>query len=469
MISRPPMYNWQKEALWIWKGAGDPPDDETCGKWRPDMTVAAVTGSGKTRLALEVCEDWLKYSEIPEWRFKEMITIVVPRTALMMQWYDTMIEWGIDPALIGRVGGGSIKGWKAQPSNLYNIVSLQTLAKGQPEYMTTFTKSTSHLVIVDECHNLRGAKMRQALSPKNCPADRVLGLSATPHPTDEAREVVESLCGPIRYSYRYAQALADGVIPPFEIKAIQIPLNVEENGEVSQITNQITSVMKEARNEYGAEAQRLYAIAKALGMKRKRVLNRCKSRFHMALRVLSRHGADTPTMVFHDSIEDIERLAQMTSYLQPALYHSKGKGAGELEKFAQGKTNHLYSCIALSEGFNAPRVKVAIMMSGPNAPLRRIQTLGRCLRGDGSVVNQIYFFYVAGTKDEQGLHNLLEAGDIPQTIKIGEKEIAVVKHYKSSGHWIEPIDPPKNPESFKPLYSDDIKEMTWDDFVNGFK
>jgi len=444
----PPMYNWQKKALAIWQQLHL--TDET------SMTVAAVTGSGKTRLALEIMEDWLKYSEIPEWDFVDLVTIVVPTKALMIQWRDCFIEWGIPGNLIGRIGGGSIKGWANKPAPCYNIVSLQTLAKGKPDYMSAFDERTNHLVIVDECHNLRGKKMREALSVENCPRSAVLGLSATPHPTPEAKKVIESLCGPMGYSYRYGQALADGVIPPFVINAIQIPLNAIETNNIDYITRQIKNVMKEASYESGAEAQRLYSIAKALGTKRKRALNQCKSRFHVAMRILATHGADTPTLLFHESIDDIERLAQMTDYLKPALYHSKGKGVAELERFALGETNHLYSCLALTEGFNVPRVQVAIMMSGPNAPLRRIQTLGRCLRGNTDTVNEIYFLYVPNTKDEEGLYNLLNTGDIPQMVKIGDKEIKVVKHYQSTPAGLIPIPPPTPPQVFVATSNDTV-------------
>ena len=181
-------------------------------------------------------------------------------------------------------------------------------------------------------------------------------------------------------------------------------------------------------------------MAKELGMTRKRVLNRCRSRFHMALRVLNRHGVERPTLLFHDSIEDVERLSQMTGHFDPAIYHSRRTDReAQIERFKDEETNHLFSCLALTEGFNVPRVEVAVMMSGPNAPLRRIQTLGRCLRGDATQPNEIYFFYVKGTKDEDGLNNLIQSADIPESIVVNGEVQPVIRHFRMDDEWMSAI------------------------------
>lgn len=134
-------------------------------------------------------------------------------------------------------------------------------------------------------------------------------------------------------------------------------------------------------------------------------------------------------MLFHDRTEDVDRLATMTPHLNPAVYHSNRPSANEeIESFITGDTDVLYSCMALTEGFNVPRVKIAVMMSGSNAPLRRIQTLGRCLRGDDGEPNQIYFLYVKGTKDEEGLGNLIREADLPKS---------VIQHYTMNDTWME--------------------------------
>ena len=190
------LYRWQKEAIEVVREAWK--TDE------PNTTIAAVTGAGKTEVAVRLINEW-----------DGIVTVVVPRKALMLQWRDDLT-----PHIVGRFCGGSIRGW-GNETGYINIATLNAMRSGK---VADFLKDDDrkHLIIVDECHNLRGNKNRKALD--NIPCDAVIGLSATPHPSKEAKEVVEALCGPIRYSYRYGQALHDGVIPPFVLHAVQIPM-----------------------------------------------------------------------------------------------------------------------------------------------------------------------------------------------------------------------------------------------------
>lgn len=442
-------YQWQKEALEAWK--------ESKGR----MTVAAVTGAGKTHFADMVVQHESRRLDASRKNYL-CVHVVVPTRALMVQWRDAIDAAFVPDAKpqkrIGRTGGGSIKGWPNcvvyERVVQWNIVSLNAMREGKH---TWAPYDADNLVIVDECHNLRGEKSSRALD--NIPEDaKVLGLSATPHPSPEAAQIVERLCGPIGYRYRYAQALQDGVIPPFVLKAVALPLSREERSEVDSITDTLKSVMRSANREHGAERNRLLAIAKACGLKRKRALNAARSRIHMALRVVNHHGPDVPTMLFHNTTEAVDRLAELSHHLNPAVYHSNlsaDSPFADVEDFVSGDTNHLYSCLALTEGFNVPRVKVAIMMSGPNAPLKRIQTLGRCLRGRSDEPNVIYFFYIKGTKDEDGLHNLLREGDIPSE---------VVEHYAMNDEWMEPTSPPAEARNWWQQLCDDVDNMTADDF-----
>jgi superfamily II DNA or RNA helicase len=429
VMAKPTLYRWQGEAIDACKVAIQ--DDE-------GAAVAGATGTGKSRVALELM-DWYRFE-----RGGGLFTIVVPTKALMIQWRDGLIEYGFDADCIGRCGGGSIKGWKNTVSDTINITTIQSLQRGKLVLPDALDK---HMVVVDECHNLRGAKARHCLD--GVEYDAIIGLSATPHPTDEARDIVENVIGKIVYSYRYAQALADGVIPPFALNLVRVKMNRDESGEVDVLTNKIKSCMREAQYNSREETNRLHAIARNLGTQRKRVLNRCRSRFHMALRVMAHHG-NVPTLLFHESTEDVDKLSQMTPHNNAAVYHSNHPSKdAELERFKDKETNHLYSCLSLTEGFNVPFVEVAIMMSGPNAPLRRIQTLGRSLRGNKEHINQVYFFYVNHKKDLEGVHNLIEQADIPPEV-IHHYEMEDVSGDVPVG-WMKELQPLQRREAWIPI------------------
>lgn len=401
-----PLYDWQRKALATW--------DKVLTSNDSRMTIAAVTGSGKTRVALEAIERWA--AQHPDWQ----VTILVPRRHLLVQWRTGLTERGFNP---GRVGGGSIKGWLNRPSPQINLVTLQSASRDRVKYLRPGSK---HLLIIDECHNLRGEQYRKAGQLR---ADAVMGMSGTPHPDPEAEKVVSEVCGPIRVRYRYAEALRDGVIPPFVLRAVQVPLTNPEWLQYERLSRQIRQAMKQT--DIGTKEERREALqrAKHLGMERKTLLNRCASRFELGLRILDHHAA-VPTLLFHERTDDVDQLALQAAHLDPAVFHSNQPDAdAQLKRFANRETNLLMSCLAITEGFNAPFVQVAVMLSGPNAPLRRIQTLGRCLRGDTDEPNIIYFLYVNATVDERGLRNLLATGDIPDH---------VVEHYRMDGDWMVP-------------------------------
>ena len=91
--------------------------------------------------------------------------------------------------------------------------------------------------------------------------------------------------------------------------------------------------MQDAEYNTKEERNRLHAIARNLGSQRKRVINRVKARSHMALRIMAHHG-DVPTLLFHESTEDVDRLSQMTPHLNAAVYHSNHPSKdSELERF----------------------------------------------------------------------------------------------------------------------------------------
>ena len=69
------LYRWQKEAIEVVREAWE--TDE------PNTTIAAVTGAGKTEVAVRLINEW-----------DGIVTVVVPRKALMLQWRDDLEPFG---------------------------------------------------------------------------------------------------------------------------------------------------------------------------------------------------------------------------------------------------------------------------------------------------------------------------------------------------------------------------------------
>ena len=203
---------WQIEALTAWRAASD------------RGVVAVTTGSGKTFFAFLCILDLL--SREPE----TSVRIVVPTLALLDQWYVGLQEdLGVADSQIAAYSGN------ARPSapRRVNLLVINT-ARDLASQLT----NAHDFLIVDECHRASGPRNVQALAGAHA---ATLGLSATPEGTyDNAfQERVSPKLGPIIYRYDYRSARADGVIVPFNLLNVRIPLTLAEQDHYTAYTRRL--------------------------------------------------------------------------------------------------------------------------------------------------------------------------------------------------------------------------------------
>ena len=432
------LYLWQEGAIQAWAGdeyttvMGDKEEKE------PYRGIfAAVTGSGKTFAATECIWVWLQ--EHPVGR----VTVLVPTRALQRQWRKEMAQ-AFPSMSIGMLGGGR------RDFRQISIVTMNTAAKGLPD------TDGDHLMVVDECHNI-GSDMRQ-FGLRNNPHTAVLGLSATPTREDHGLTIVGGLCGPVVYEYKYDEALEDGVIIPFRVRAVKVPLTHYEKHEYWSLSNEIRKVSFILRKKYGNsnwfgiredpdDPDMALTTFKKLCMDRKRLTNECHFRAEAVDDILRLHD-DNKTMIFHERIKQIEWMHEKYSGscpptlfdcetdwegagveepdcsewvgLWPEIYHgerTKSHNDRALERFSEGDSKILLSCKALREGIDVPACDLGIMVSGTNSARARVQTLGRCLRrAEDKNEAIVYLLYVPNTTDAKGLRNLKYGGKLPDGI-----------------------------------------------------
>jgi superfamily II DNA or RNA helicase len=446
------LHLWQENAIDMWRYAH--PDEPAIRKQNYEDKewfgiIQAITGAGKTVFAIESIWVWLQ--EHPT----GTVTVLVPTRALQHQWRNHLRKAFNEP--IGVLGGGK-RDWQ----NI-NVVTMDTAAKGLPEC------APDHLIVVDECHNIGSAGRKYAIL--NNPHTAVLGLSATPAREDTGLGMVSYLCGPVVYEYGYIEGRQDGVIMPFTIRAVSVPLMGEEAVQYQDLCDEIRTLSFILKQRYGSHTN-IFAIKpgdndeedgtltsfKHLCMERKRVLNQAYHRFSCVDEILRRHP-DMRAMLFHERINQLEWMHSKysgndpqwmpdlenigtkdepewvgTPYehfgmrapdasewlddppLNPEMYHGEMKrkeADAALERFKNGESRLLMSVKALREGVDVPDADLGIMVSGTNATRARVQTLGRCLRKGEAEEAIIYILYVANTTDAKGLANLKYNGRLP--------------------------------------------------------
>ncbi|MEE8384405.1 MAG: DEAD/DEAH box helicase family protein, partial [Dehalococcoidia bacterium] len=185
---------WQSEAL---------PALGHCLRAGQKPLIIAATGTGKAKLAAEVCR--LSEAVLPD---GQCIVVGVPTQNLVRQIAVDMRE--------RCQSVGVYFADKKQPEARIIVCCYKSVAKLAEDLEAR--GASVWLLVCDEAHRTEGEANRtaiQALKPK-----RICGFSATPFLTDSSRSL--SLFDSIAYTYTIDEAIRDGVlVPPVEVGALE--------------------------------------------------------------------------------------------------------------------------------------------------------------------------------------------------------------------------------------------------------
>jgi superfamily II DNA or RNA helicase len=407
---------WQAEAAAAWRRAGK------------RGTIKVVTGAGKTVLAFGIAER-LQHED-PGLR----VAIVVPTIVLMDQWYAMLGERSNLPVdVIGRLGGGhgdSFDGKRVV------IAVLATARKELPRVVAEAGIEHQLLLVLDESHRVGAPEMSAVLHTRRA---YTLALSATPErdeePTDEDRLDLSAELGPIVFQMNFADAIAQGILPPFEIHHFGLPLRSEEARQYSQLTRSLTDLRREltaasksARAAGGGERLLAWARRTASGQsrisasaaqyvrdtrRRKQLLYQAASRQEATLALIDealREREDARVILFHESIDEVVALFEVLVRrgIPAVMEHSELPSElreRTLSLFRAGLAQVVVSARSLIEGFNVPEADLGIIVASSSSPRQRIQSIGRVLRRhhneDGSLkTSRICVLYVRDSVDD---------------------------------------------------------------------
>lgn len=349
MIPTADARKWQSDALRCFEKS----------QYRGIIEVA--TGGGKTIFALMCFRQLREAGEV------DHLVVVVPTIALADQW---MVNFNEDLGL-GEDDAQQVDS-RTDLSNLVvaNVVVINTARDlDLPEAVTKRS-----FLVVDECHRAGSEQNSNALAGA---WRATLGLSATPdrqYDDGSSRFLVPSL-GPKIFTYTVAEALRDGVLTPFDLINIQIPLLSEEQTEFNKISKQIAIAVGR-----GEDDSRIQALLR----RRARLYNAAEYRVPATIRLLADYRG-CRSIVFHESISAATNIYdQLRSQNHSAsIYHSRLAPSirrNNLKMFRKGVVDILVTCRALDEGANIPETELAIVAAATASQRQRIQRLGRVLR-----------------------------------------------------------------------------------------
>ncbi len=397
------LYRWQKEAKKAWWENG--------GRG----IVKVVTGAGKTIFAFSLISDLFRSEAYKDGGLR--VIIIVPTTVLLDQWLiEIMDKLHIPRENIGVFYGKKKESVEDKNILIYVVNSARAHLK---DHYKTFFKGDDLFLIADECHRY-GSKENSKIF--EIPFSYTLGLSATPerHGDYGFEEKLAPNLGKVIYTYRYSDALRDGIIPPYKIVRVMVHLTPLEKSAYKELTERINKLRKALISKYpelrGVShvnfVKRLNNLRErtedelimryvALLNERKSIIHTSESKFYALKWLFDEEGLKREkTLIFHERIEFAERAF---NYLRKkgfsvGMYHSKMPIDERLETisgFRDGKINILVACRALDEGFDVPAAETGIIVAGTSSVRQWIQRMGRILRkAPSKEYSRIYVVFV---------------------------------------------------------------------------
>ena len=406
------LHDWQDEALdnWIKKGKKG--------------IIEAVTGSGKTFLALAAIHHM--YGESKKLR----TIVVVPTIALQIQWKDR-IEKLLPDFTVGLWGGG-----KSDSIGTHQIIVgvINTVVSKGKERLQPLgnLKEWKKLLIADECHRYVRAESFSRIR-KNFHWNAIMAMTAT---LDAEEFYVEGF-GEIIFTYDFPRAVADGLVPRFNVLNISVPLTEKEKNAYINLSEELTDRLKWVRTVYEEE---LFDIPYDFFFRKLSQILKNEPGNHIPIRALFKtlfervaiaYTAHYKMQITEELLQTLalqgnrkiivffERIASIDDLLETIeiVHGDKSFKAAELvdrtltkigdnlagnvggtwigeihsglkqqerqEKLADFRNEQpaiLLTCRMLDEGIDVPDIDAAILVASTKSKRQRIQRFGRVLR-----------------------------------------------------------------------------------------
>jgi superfamily II DNA or RNA helicase len=413
--------DWQVDAFATWVGGG-------CRG-----VVEAITGAGKTRLAIAAVRAALARGG--------RVLVLVPTLDLQDQWGKELRTF-IPGAKIGRLGGGG-------DDDLHDNHVLIATPHSAAAVDVDLPPGALGLLVADEAHRYGaptwGAALRDAFQMR-------LALTATYERSDDGLiDVLGPYFGGIIHRYGYADAKRDGVIAPFRVGLVGTSLDGHEqqaydkaDARIKQLRGALLGqgwprnpleMIARAAAVVGANAgtppgRASREVADARGFlaalrERRDVAAQAAGKLDV-VRIVAPALLDRRTLVFTDTVEQAEQATKVLVAAGVVAEEIHGSLDSKRRKIrmAQFRNGNLQCVVAprvLDEGVDVPEADVAVVLAAFRSRRQMVQRLGRVLRvkEDGREA-ALLVVHATGTREDpaKGAHEdfLGEVRDVAREV-----------------------------------------------------
>ncbi|MFU8841460.1 MAG: DEAD/DEAH box helicase [Nitriliruptoraceae bacterium] len=399
---------WQAEALAAWS--------TTCRG-----VVEAVTGTGKTRLAIAAVRTVLDAGG--------RVLVLVPTLELVDQWHAGLRAL-VPAARVGRLGGGG-------QDDLYAHDVVLATPHSAADVPIEAPPGLPGLLVADEAHRYGAPTWGRALKEE---LPLRLALTATYERGDDGvAEVLEPYFGEVVFRYRYDRAVADGTVAPFAIAHVGVELSDAErtvhdaadarvrtlHGELvgplgmpkepGALLRAVTAVVADADRRGGGQGggpgsgqgRQVVACREYLARIRQRrdVAATAAAKLEV-VRAAAPALAGGRSLVFTDTIAQADDAARalVAAGVGAETVHgqlSDDRRRIRLAQFRRGRITCLVAPRVLDEGIDVPDADVALVLAAFRTRRQLIQRLGRVLRvKDDGRAARLVLVHARGTGED---------------------------------------------------------------------
>ena len=379
--------DWQIEALAAWSQAG-------CRG-----VIEAVTGTGKTRLAIAAVRSVLGATGADPGDRGARALVIAPTLELQDQWVRELAS-ALPDARIGRLGGGRDDDLFAHDV----VVATPHSAAAVP---VDLPSDAVGLLVADEAHRYGaptwGAALRDGFALR-------LALTATFERNDDGVEdVVLPYFGEVVLRYGFDRAVAEGTVAPFRIATVGVELDDDERARYDQADRRVRQLHRELVGVHGLsrDPRRRFAAVTANVAEADRTgrggpqvtacreyLVRVRERRDVAAQARAKLGvcravaaglAGRRTLLFTDTVDQAEAAARTLVAAGRSAETVHGELSSErrrirLALFRRGDLEVLVAPRVLDEGVDVPAADVAVVLAAFRTRRQMVQRLGRVLR-----------------------------------------------------------------------------------------
>ena len=369
------LYHWQFEALISWL---------RCGR---RGIVEAVTGSGKTNVALAAAADANRRGLF--------VLVVVPSRVLMNQWALRFAQ-ALPGCRIGRLGDN----FSDEVDGCDVLVTTRHSASTRHPLPPT---KAGGLIIADECHGFGGETLRRSLIHDY---QERLGLTATLERSDQAVErTLLPYFGGVCYRYEFGRAIADGVCAQPRVAFAAVPLATEERIEYDDIETSLVqarqvlraipdmpqgpfsaflvAVSHLAEHDAGPNGKAAVTYLEAFS-RRREIVATSRTKYEVLSRFAPLIKRAAGSLLFTQTVKAanhaINRLDPLLNIEIITGETSRGERERILHELRVGTIDAVAAPRVLDEGIDVPDANLGIVISASRTRRQMIQRMGRILR-----------------------------------------------------------------------------------------